>query len=53
MMKLQIPHDLTRAQACALLALLDMLIEALIEAHHQTCRTYRISPHQDDEEIPF
>lgn len=51
-MKLLIPHDLTHAQACALLVLLDMLIDALIASHQQLCRIYRIAPHQDDE-IPF
>lgn len=49
-MKLKTPPCFERLEARAAIAMLELLIDALIELHANMCRTYEINP---ADEIPF
>lgn len=50
-MKPPIPLDFSRAEARVALAMLEWVIDALIELHARMRRAYDI--HEDEEELPF
>ena len=49
-MKLEIPPCFEYLEARAAIAMIELLIDALIELHANMCRTYEINP---TDEIPF
>lgn len=51
-MKLTILKTFTRSEARIAMALLEMLIDALIELHTEMCRSYNIRP-DDLDDLPF
>lgn len=52
-MKLEVPRDLTHEQARLALALLEYVIDGLIEFYQEMCRVYDIWNPEQDTELPF